>query len=198
MRGRYDLGDDNVTGLCAKCHAFEHQRMIENEAMDIDVQTNSNDDISNCDEEEENKTEQEESDNDDDNDEDGDDDSDEKESDDDSFHELTYQQQKAMETLSSIFRMLNVGPIHDRSNVAPIRRQIDQVYTHLHQLCDVFEGKINCSSQANPHGVRIEESNELIAGLKRLFNESNAAEQVRLMTIAPKSLGRQKIERWCV
>lgn len=85
-----------------------------------------------------------------------------------------------------------------RSNVAPIRRQIDQVYTTLHQLCNVLEGKVNSSTQANPHKLRIEESNELITGLKKLFKENNAAEQVRLMTIAPKTWGRRKTEKWCV
>jgi hypothetical protein len=36
------------------------------------------------------------------------------------------------------------------------------------------------------------ESNELLAGLKNLFADSDADEQVRLMTIAPKEWGRQK------
>ena len=85
-----------------------------------------------------------------------------------------------------------------RSIVAPIRRRIDQVYTHLHQLCDILEDKVSNSTQANPHGLRIEESNELISGLKKLFNESSTAEQVRLMTIAPKTWGRKNTEKWCV
>jgi CHASE1-domain containing sensor protein len=72
------------------------------------------------------------------------------------------------------------------------------MYTKLHQLCDVLEGKVNSFTQANPHELRIEESNELITGLKKLFNESSAAEQVRLMTIAPKTWGRRKTERWYV
>ena len=75
-----------------------------------------------------------------------------------------------------------------RSIVVPIRRRIDQVYTHLHQLCDILEGKVSNSTQANPHGLCIEESNELISGLKKLFNEISTAEQVRLMTIAPKNM----------
>jgi hypothetical protein len=35
-------------------------------------------------------------------------------------------------------------------------------------------------------------------GLKKLYADSNDSEQVRLMTIAPKKWGRQKIEKWCV
>ena len=35
-------------------------------------------------------------------------------SDDDSIHELTYQQGEAMETLSNVFRMLNMNLIHDQ------------------------------------------------------------------------------------
>ena len=84
------------------------------------------------------------------------------------------------------------------SNVAPIRRRINQVYTHLHQLCDILEDKVSNSTQADPRGLRIEESNELISGLKKLFNESSTVEQVPLMTIAPKRWGRKKTERWYV
>ena len=83
-----------------------------------------------------------------------------------------------------------------RSNVAPIRRRIDQVYTHLHQLCYILEDKLSNSTQANPHELRIEESNELISGLKKLFNESSTTEQVRLMTIVPKRWDRKKTKRW--
>jgi hypothetical protein len=36
------------------------------------------------------------------------------------------------------------------------------------------------------------ESNELLDGLKKLYADSDANEQVRLMTIAPKEWGRQK------
>ena len=53
-----------------------------------------------------------------------------------------------------------------RSIVAPIRRRIDQVYSYFHQLCDILKGKVSNPTQANPHGLRIEESNELISGLK--------------------------------
>jgi hypothetical protein len=88
--------------------------------------------------------------------------------------------------------------LFSRSNVAPIRRQVDQVYRNLHQMCDVLEGQMDKSTETNPHELRVEESYELITGLKKLFNESSPAEQVRLMTIAPKNWGRSKTERWCV
>ena len=79
-----------------------------------------------------------------------------------------------------------------RPNVAAIRRRIDQVYTDLHQLCNILEGKVSNSTQTSPHGLHIEELNKLISGLKRLFNENNTAEQVRLITIAPNRLDRKK------
>jgi putative ubiquitin-RnfH superfamily antitoxin RatB of RatAB toxin-antitoxin module len=44
----------------------------------------------------------------------------------------------------------------------------------------------------------IDESNELLTGLKKLYTESDANEQVRLLTIAPKEWGRQRIEKWYV
>ena len=122
MRDRYGLGDVNVSGLCAKCHAFESKQMAEDGMMDVEENISSNDDMSNDDEEEQDEEKEEDDDYDDDNNnEDNDDISDEEEnsnedesSDDDSLHELTYQQEEAMETLSNVFRMLNMSPIHDQ------------------------------------------------------------------------------------
>ena len=60
----------------------------------------------------------------------------------------------------------------------------------------MLEGKVQDRHNANPHNLLISESNELLHGLKILFNESDDAEQVRLMTIAPKQWGRKKVEKW--
>ena len=78
-----------------------------------------------------------------------------------------------------------------RPNVTAIRRRIDQVYTHLRQLCNILEGKVSNSTQTNPHEFRTEESNKLISRPKRLFSESSTAEQVPLITIAPNRLERK-------
>ncbi|CAF2977178.1 unnamed protein product [Rotaria sp. Silwood2] len=102
MRDRYGLGDVNVSGLCAKFHAFESKQMAEDGMMDVEENISSNDDMSNDDEEEQDEEKEEENSNED------------ESSDDDSLHELTYQQEEAMETLSNVFRMLNMSPIHDQ------------------------------------------------------------------------------------
>jgi hypothetical protein len=72
------------------------------------------------------------------------------------------------------------------------------VYRKLNRLCDILDGKSQVSHDPNPHGLTICESNEVLDGLKKLYGDSDANEQVRLMTIAPKEWGRQKIEKWCV
>ena len=85
-----------------------------------------------------------------------------------------------------------------RSTVSPIRAKVDELYRKLHRLCDILDEEPQVSYDPNPHGLRISESNEFLDGLKKLFAESDADEHVRLLTIAPKEWGRQKIERWCV
>jgi len=70
------------------------------------------------------------------------------------------------------------------------------VYRKLHQLCDVLEGETEGAHDSNPHGLSISESNEVLSGLKMLFNDSSDEEQVRLMTIALNTWGRQKAEKW--
>ena len=83
-----------------------------------------------------------------------------------------------------------------RSAVRPIRLKIDELYRELHQLCDVLKGGNECSHDPNPDGLLVSESNELLDGLKMLFRNGSDQDQVRLMTIAPKRWGRQKIEKW--
>lgn len=85
-----------------------------------------------------------------------------------------------------------------RSATASVRAKVDEVYRKLHQLCDILDEEPQVSYDSNPHGLTISESNELVDGLKKLFAESDTDEQVRLMTIAPKEWGRQKIEKWFV
>ncbi|CAF4535239.1 unnamed protein product, partial [Didymodactylos carnosus] len=114
----------------------------------------------------------------------------------DAFYELDHQKDKAMEELSKIFELMNIDPIHDRSAVLPIRAKVDEVYRKLNQLCDILDGKSQDSHDPNPHGLMICESNELLTDLENLFADSNADEQVRLMTITPKQWSRQKIEKW--
>jgi hypothetical protein len=80
----------------------------------------------------------------------------------------------------------------------PIRAKVDEVYRKLNRLCDILDGKSQVSHDPNSHGLMICESNEFLDGLKKLYGDSDANEQVRLMTIAPKAWGRQKIEKWCV
>lgn len=85
-----------------------------------------------------------------------------------------------------------------RSAVFSIRVKVDEVYRKLHHLYDVLEGLPQVSHDPSVHKLRISESNELLDGLKRLFDNSNTDEQIRLMTIAPNTWGREKIEKWFV
>lgn len=72
------------------------------------------------------------------------------------------------------------------------------MYRKLNRLCDILEEKSQDLHDPNPHGLTISEANELLGGLRKLYADSDASEQVRLMTIAPTEWGRQKIEKWCV
>ena len=48
----------------------------------------------------------------------------------------------------------------------------------------------------NLDSIRIDESKELLDGMKELFKQSTYEEQVRLMTIAPDSWGRTATAQW--
>ncbi|CAF2988238.1 unnamed protein product [Rotaria sp. Silwood2] len=187
MRNHYDLEELNIRWLCPKCQRVEAEimnreyGMEEENNMDTSSEEISGDD-STDDEKDNSGSDQQ--------------DSEEKQSDDEMLLELTYQQEQAMQQLSAVFKLLKMDPIHDKLRTTPIRSRVDEVYRYLHGLCDVLEGKLVQVNDPNPHNLPVQESNDLLTGLKKLFNESNNTEQVRLLTIAPKEWGREKIRKW--
>ncbi|CAF1125124.1 unnamed protein product [Adineta ricciae] len=96
------------------------------------------------------------------------------------FYELEYKNGKAMEEFSAVFKLLNIDPIHDRSVVAPIRTKVEEVYRKLNRLCDILDEKSQLSNDANPNELTIQESNELLSGLKKLYADSFNQNQIRL------------------
>jgi hypothetical protein len=77
-----------------------------------------------------------------------------------------------------------------------IREQIDVVYRHLHGLCDILENHDTQPHVPNPHAIPVDESNKLLDGVKQLFEQSSAAERIRLMTISPPDWGRIILQKW--
>ncbi|CAF3344285.1 unnamed protein product [Rotaria sp. Silwood2] len=206
LTSRYNIIDTRIHWLCPRCHTLESKEM-NNQTMDMDTDRSDNDDGSMTED-----TASDENDNDlegenngyineeiegapEDSDDETDSESMDEEPGDVSF-DLEYRQNEAMEKLSTVFRLFNIDPIHDKIAVSPIRAKVDEIYRHLHGLCDVLQGKAQGTHNASPHNLLISESNELLDGLKKLFDESDDIERVRLMTIAPKNWGRKKLERW--
>ncbi|CAF1377224.1 unnamed protein product [Adineta ricciae] len=72
------------------------------------------------------------------------------------------------------------------SVVAPIQTKVVEVYRKLNRLCDVLDEKSQLSNDASPNDLTIQESNELLSDLKKLYDDSDADERVRVMTIVPK------------
>lgn len=70
------------------------------------------------------------------------------------------------------------------------------MYRHLQKLCDELEDNEPQLHSPNPHSLEINESNELLNGLKELYKKSTDVEQTRLMTIAPLSWGRVMLSKW--
>ncbi|CAF3402296.1 unnamed protein product [Rotaria socialis] len=173
LRDHYDFEELNIRWLCPKCQRVETAMMNKeyemNEEDNMDTSNEeSNDDKSSHDEgENDNESDQQ--------------DSDEEQSDNDMLLELSYREEQAIGQLS---------------RTRPIRSQIDQVYKYLHSLCDVLEGKSVQENDPDPHGLLVQESNDLLTGLKSLFNDSDCSEQVRLLTIAPEAWGREKLRKW--
>ncbi|CAF2800654.1 unnamed protein product [Rotaria sp. Silwood2] len=195
MRKRDEIQNLNVRWLCPNCFTFETKEWRQSQQMKTQLVDSE-------------KTEHTESDEDSTDDENNEENfssesngitsssSRESSSSDENLYELSYKQEKAMDKLTSMFQVLGLPLIHDQSNVAPIRQQIDELYRNLHHLCDVLEGKEEDSNDPNPHNILVSESNELLTGLKSLYKDSDDSEQIRIMTISPKRWGREKIQNW--
>ncbi|CAF5068514.1 unnamed protein product, partial [Rotaria magnacalcarata] len=79
----------------------------------------------------------------------------------------------AKEKLNAVFQLFNIEKIRDDRRLKKIREQIDCVYRHLKHLCDILEE--NDSDEAhdmNPDSIRIDESNELLHGMRELFQQT--------------------------
>jgi hypothetical protein len=133
LQNQYNLADNYIRWLCPNCHSSEIKTMRKHRSTkDHDDQTSSNNESlsensSNDDQDDESEEcEENEEDEDEDQCEMDDDngersiaaDNDDPESMDDEagndFHDLVFQQNQAVEKLSSIFQLLNISPIHDR------------------------------------------------------------------------------------
>ncbi|CAF1510324.1 unnamed protein product [Adineta ricciae] len=102
----------------------------------------------------------------------------------------------AKEEVNRVFQALKMETIRDDRRIKQIRNQIDDVYRHLQNLCDVLEDNDPQLHLPNPHSLEINESNDLLNGLKELYKQSSEEEQTRLMTIAPLSWGRVMLSKW--
>ena len=72
-----------------------------------------------------------------------------------------------------------------------VRTTIERIRSHAENLTGV---RSKDASKLDSSKMTIEENEELLDGLKLLFDESDYDEQIRLLTIAPSSWGRSRIE----
>lgn len=86
--------------------------------------------------------------------------------------------------------------VHHSRRAKKIREQVDDVYRYLRRLCDILENKNSQIHDPNPHFLEIDESNDILHGVKELFKQSTDDEQIRLMTIAPANWGRVTLSQW--
>ena len=124
IRDQYDLDETKITMLCSRCHIFETKDMNEDESMESEENYDSSDeeekaeyddggDNDNHDDDDNNNDDDDNNNDDDDNNNDDDDNNNDDDSDDDTLYELTFKQEETMKKLSTIFRILNIDPIHD-------------------------------------------------------------------------------------
>ena len=87
----------------------------------------------------------------------------------------------------SFASFIETNCFHFSHRFKKIREQVDYVYRHLQHLCDILEE--NASDEVhdmNSDSIRIDESNELLDGMKELFKQSTYEEQVRLRPSPPQ------------
>ncbi|CAF4455290.1 unnamed protein product [Rotaria socialis] len=72
-------------------------------------------------------------------------------------YEREYQKNKVTKQLPTIFKLLNIDPIHEKSVVSSIRVRVDEVHRKLRQLCDLLDEEPLVSYDPKPHDLRISE-----------------------------------------
>jgi hypothetical protein len=82
-------------------------------------------------------------------------------------------------------------PFRRHTNI--LREKIEQAILKMRMVCDAI---VNTEVTPKPKKIAalsVDESNALAEGLQKLFNESTADEQIRLLTVAPTNWGRSKV-----
>ncbi|CAF4897575.1 unnamed protein product [Rotaria socialis] len=114
-----------------------------------------------------------------------------------SIEEHLHVKQSAKEELNAVFMVLHMEKIRDDRRQKKIREQVDSVHRYMQYLCGLLEDKdFNEVIDPNPHSISINESNQILQGVKELFKQSTWQEQIHLMTIAPHNWGRIELSQW--
>ncbi|CAF4037043.1 unnamed protein product [Rotaria sp. Silwood1] len=115
---------------------------------------------------------------------------------------LSHSQNVVKEVLNDVFRILKIPTITDIRNTEKLFNQVNRACEMLHTMCENLlhnnKKKKNTEPPENDNLLllTLSEKNELIGGIKKLYNASDKLEQVRLLTIAPAHWGRQRLQNF--
>lgn len=103
---------------------------------------------------------------------------------------------QAISRLNGIFEFLSEKRIDDMRNQNVLRAQTNTAILTIRELVEhvLPTGAAEVLRESMGCDYTLSETEELIQGLKRLIQCSDYAEQIRLLTLAPRSWGRAKVE----
>ena len=80
-----------------------------------------------------------------------------------------------------------------RRNTRVLQQKVDDAYTKMRILCNSTIHQDQDAKRSHYSKLIVPDSNGLIEGLQTLLNHSSSSEKIRLLTIAPVSLGRSAV-----
>jgi len=105
-------------------------------------------------------------------------------------------QKESTELLNRVFALVGQSPIRDIRNRNILRQKANDTLRIIRQAAEkVFEGKEEELLIDNTM-IRMDEATELINNFKYLIDTSDYSETIKLLTLAPKSWGRLKVQNF--
>jgi hypothetical protein len=117
--------------------------------------------------------------------------------DDETSHmETAERREQTISLLNGVFDLFSLKRINDTRNQNILRDQTNKVTVTIHRLVkQLLPGNdAEALQESLAFDYTLNEAEELIQGLKQLVGCSDYAEQIRLLTLAPRSWGRAKVE----
>ncbi|CAF3313213.1 unnamed protein product [Rotaria sp. Silwood2] len=109
--------------------------------------------------------------------------------------EQLFNQKKAKSLLNDVFSVLGISPVSDIRNTNILQQKVTTAIELIWRAADdILKTPKTTLKDFTTSTITVDDTKQLLDGLKLLFKSSDYDEQIRLLTLAPSNWGRLQIQ----